>query len=464
MPKRIVIIGGGTAGASAAFSARKHDRSAEITIIDRESYSTYSRCGLPFAIKGIISPIENLVVFSPKIFASQKITQKLSTEVIGINHQAHEITYRNILTDETSKLNYDSLVFATGSTPSKPPIKGIDNNNVFVLRTIDDAKKIVESVKSVKSVIIVGASFIGLEVAEALKHLGLDVTVIEQRYLLWRMLDKEISQMAKQRLEAAGIKLIEDKSISDLNEYKDSLVIISTGVRPSVNLAKGIGVEIGPTGGIKVDKNLRTNLPEVYAVGDCAESTSDLTGQPIVIGLGTIAARQGVTAGANAAGPCAEGTGREHGKAERTGRQDETGPVILNASVLKLLDMEIGSVGMTEFGIQDSLSRSLRSSGFKVSPVAALIKFPSLPHYYPSGTDVHIKLIADKGSKRIIGGQVLCKSGATLRVNMISLAIQNKMTIADILKSDFCYSPPVTDVWEPVMIAAQAVAARLSKL
>ena len=117
--------------------------------------------------------------------------------------------------------------------------------------------------------------------------------------------------------------------------------------------------------------------------------------------------------------------------------------------------MEIGSVGMTEFGIQDS--------GFKVSPVSALIKFPSLPHYYPGGTDVHIKLIADKATKQIIGGQVLCKSGAALRVNMISLAIQNKMTIADILKSDFCYSPPVTDVWEPVMIAAQAVAARLNR-
>src|SRR3989339_1560693 len=294
MAKRIVIIGGGTAGASAAFSARKHDRTAEITIIDRESHSTYSRCGLPFAIKGIISPIENLVVFAPKVFASQKITQKLATEVTGINHQARsaggetspkggEVTYKSITTGEAGKVNYDSLIFATGSTPSKPPIAGIDGKNVFVLRTIDDAKKIVESAKSVKSVIIVGASFIGLETAEALKHLGLDVTVIEQRYLLWRMLDKEISQMARQRLEAAGIKLIEDKSISDLNEYKDSLVIISTGVRPSVKLAKDIGATIGLTGGIKVDKNLRTNLPEarltepfgqVYAVGDCAESVS----------------------------------------------------------------------------------------------------------------------------------------------------------------------------------------------
>ncbi|MEK7309578.1 MAG: FAD-dependent oxidoreductase [Planctomycetota bacterium] len=448
MPKRIVIIGGGTAGASAAFSARKTDRTVrhggsaegmtEITIIDKESHSTYSRCGLPFAIKGTISPIENLVVFPPKIFASQKITQKLATEVTGINHQAHEVTYRNVLTDKTDTVGYDALIFATGSTPAKPPIAGIDGKNVCVLRTIDDAKRIMESAKSAKSAVTVGASFIGLETAEALKHLGLDVTVIEQKYLLWRMLDKEISQMARQRLIAEGIKLIEDKSISDLNEYKDSLVVISTGVRPSVKLAKDMGVTIGVTGGIKVDKALRTNLPEVYAVGDCAESISDLTGQPIVIGLGTIAARQGVVAGVNATG------------------KDETGPAILNASVLKLLDLEIGSVGMTEYGIRDT--------GFGIDPVSALIKYPSLPHYYPGGTDVHIKLIADKETKRIIGGQVLCKSGAALRVNMISLAIQNKMTIADILKSDFCYSPPVTDVWEPVMIAAQAVAARLSKL
>jgi len=457
MPKRIVIIGGGTAGASAAFSARKTDRTAEITIIDRETHSTYSRCGLPFAIKGTITPIENLVVFAPKVFAGQKIIQKLATEVTGINHQAREVAYRNVLTDKTDKAGYDALIFATGSTPSKPPITGIDNPNVCVLRTIDDAKSIMESAKSAKSAVIVGASFIGLEVAEALKHLGLDVTVIEQKYLLWRMLDKEISQMARQQLTAAGIKLVEDKNISDLNEYKDSMVIISTGVRPSVKLAKDMGVAIGVTGGIKVDKNLRTNLPEVYAVGDCAESVSDLTGQPIVIGLGTITARQGVVAGANAAG------------------KSETGPAILNASVLKLLDFEIGSVGLTE----DALRSPERSDGRehaeggapggthnaqRITPISALIKFPSLPHYYPGGTDVHIKLIADKATKRIIGGQVLCKSGAALRVDMISLAIQNKMTIADILKSDFCYSPPVTDVWEPVMIAAQGVNAKLSKL
>ena len=455
MAKRIVIIGGGTAGASAAFSARKTDRTAEITIIDRESHSTYSRCGLPFAIKGVINPIENLMVFAPKVFTSQKITQKLATEVNSINHQTREVTYKpfavgngrehpqgahrtHITIGEAGKMSYDALIFATGSTPAKPPIAGIDGPNVRVLRTIDDAKSIMESAKSTKLAVIVGASFIGLETAEALKHLGLDVTVIEQKYLLWRMLDKEISQMARQQLTGAGIKLIEDKSISDLNEYKDSLVIISTGVRPSVKLAKDMGVEIGTTGCIKVDKNLRTNLPEVYAIGDCAEAVSYLTGGPIVIGLGTIAARQGVTAGANAAG------------------KDETGPAILNASVLKLLDMEIGSVGLTEFGIQDS--------GFKISPVSALIKFPSLPHYYPGGTDVHLKLIADKATKRIVGGQVFCKSGASLRVNMISLAIQNKMTTADILKSDFCYSPPVTDIWEPVMIAAQGVAARLSKI
>jgi NADPH-dependent 2,4-dienoyl-CoA reductase/sulfur reductase-like enzyme len=369
--------------------------------------------------------------------------------VLGINHKIREITCRNIVTNETSKLNYDTLIFATGSMPSKPPIAGVDNKNVFVLRTIDDAQRIIQYAKSVKSVAIIGASFIGLEVAEALKHLGLKITIIEQRYLLWRMLDKEISALVRQRLLDDGFGIVENKTISDVNDYKDAMVIVSTGVKPQVKLAKEIGVEIGSTGGIKVDRYLRTNLSDVYAVGDCAESVSELTGEPIVIGLGTIAARQGVVAGANATG------------------SQETGPLIVNASVLKILDMEIGSAGLIEdyFSIPRNLS-------FK--PISALIKYPSLPHYYPGGSDIHIKLIADKETKHIIGGQVLCKSGspegeprpnggAAQRVNMISLIIQNTMIVNDLLKSDFCYSPPVTDIWEPIIIAAQALTARLNR-
>lgn len=437
MSKKIVIIGGGTAGASAAFAARKSDRTAEITVIDKDNYSTYSRCGLPFAIKGVIQPIENLVVFPSKVFAAQKITQKLQTEVLAIDHKDHQITCRNVVTAETAKLSYDALIFATGSTPSKPPITGIDGKNVFTLRTIDEANKIAQFAKSVKSVVLVGASFIGLEVAEALKHLGLKVTIIEQRYLLWRMLDKEISVIVKQRLLDEGIQVIEDKTISDLKDFTDSMIIVCAGVRPQIKLAKEIGVEIGSTGGIKVDKYLRTSLADVYAAGDCAESISELTGEPMVSGLGTIAARQGMIAGANATGKL------------------EIAPLILNASVLKLLDMEIGSAGLTECG--------LGNAECGITTVSALIKYPSLPHYYPGGTDVHIKLIADKETKRIIGGQILCKSGAAQRVNTISLIIQNKMTVNDLLKSDFCYSPPVSDIWDPIIIAAQALAARLNR-
>ncbi|MDI6733447.1 MAG: FAD-dependent oxidoreductase [Planctomycetota bacterium] len=446
MPKRIVIIGSGTAGASAAFSARKLDRQAEITIIDKEPYSTYSRCGLPFAIQGIIKPMENLVVFPSKVFTTQKITQKLQTEAMKIDHQTRgggEVTCRNLLNDELSRERYDTLIFATGSAPSIPPISGIDKGwggNIFVLRTIDDAKKIMQDASVIKSATIIGASFIGLEVAEALKHYGLSVTIVEQRYLLWRMLDKEISAIIRQKVSTEGIKLIEDKTVSNIDEFSDSMVIIAAGIKPRTELASQIGVEIGKTGGIKVDNYLRTNLADVYAVGDCAEYISFLTGEPVLSGLGTIAMRQGMVAGANATGK---------------GGGGETAPLILHSSVLRLFDMEIGSVGLTEDFIA-----SQKTSQF--NPVSALIKFSSLPHYYPGGSDIHIKLIAEREHHRIIGGQVLSsanpdKSGCAPRVNMLSLAIQNKMTTTDILKSDFCYSPPVCDIWEPITVACRAL-------
>jgi NADH oxidase (H2O2-forming) len=445
MLRKIVIIGGGTAGASAAFAARKSDRSAEITVIDKDNYSTYSRCGLPFAIKGEIQPIEGLIVFPSKVFAVQKIIQKLQTEVIQINHQAREMAYRNMVTDETGKISYDTLIFATGATSSKPRIKGIDNDNVFVLRTIDDGKRIIQFAKSVitatalrgRSVAIIGASFIGLEVAEALKHLGFETAVIARRYLLRPMLDKEISGFIKQRLSNEGIKLVEDKPVSDLSEVVGDIVIVTVGINPQTKLAREIGVQIGTTGGIRTDQYLRTNLPDVYAAGDCAEGISGITAEAMVSGLGTIAARQGMVAGANATG------------------KSETAPLIFNASILRLFDMEIGSVGLTEDYIANNKNLGITS-------VSSLIKYPSLPHYYPGASDVHIKLIADKETRRIIGGQVLCKSGAELRVNMLSLAIQNKMTITDLQKSDFCYSPPVCDIWEPIVIAAQSLSARLS--
>ncbi|MCK5578711.1 MAG: hypothetical protein KAI63_04220, partial [Planctomycetes bacterium] len=195
----------------------------------------------------------------------------------------------------------------------------------------------------------------------------------------------------------------------------------------------------GQTGGIKVNERLESNLKDIYAAGDCAEVVSALTGEPILIGLGTIAARQGVVAGANAIGG------------------DKKAPPVLNSSILKTFGLEVGSVGFTEQYLRE------KQSG-KLDPVSMLIKYPSLPHYYPGGVDIHIKLMADKKTHRLIGAQLLGKTSIAPRINTLALAVEKGMTIEELTQSDFCYSPPVADVWDPIAIAAQAVSRKLEKI
>jgi NADH oxidase (H2O2-forming) len=471
MSKRIVIIGGGTAGASAAFSARKTDRTAEITVLNKESYPTYSRCGLPFAIQGIIQPIEKLVVFPQKFFQSQKVNYLGNVLIRSI-----QTDNKTVVTESGDKYDYDTLVIATGATPLKPPIEGINLPHIFTIRTIDDAQKIISTkTRTGETAVIIGASFIGLEMAEALKIKGYKVTIVEAIKTMWRIVDADVSQIINQHLTDNGIKILEESMVEKITPdsvtvrhtiptqsvgttIPATIVIISAGVKPDIELARAAGLDIGPSNGIKTNPMLETSKTGIYTAGDCAESYSAITGEPIVSGLGTIAARQGVVAGANAAGAQLKS------------------PPLINASILKIFHMEIGSAGFTETHLTKNIppkparpkgrsggrdpDRSVGTSGF--TPVSILIKYPSLPHYYPGGEDIHTKLIADKESGRILGGQVLGKSRLSGRVDMLSLAIEQKMTIKKLAQADFCYSPPCSDIWNPLAVAAQGLMRKIS--
>ncbi|MEK7448582.1 MAG: FAD-dependent oxidoreductase, partial [Planctomycetota bacterium] len=396
MTKKIVIIGGGTAGASAALTARKINRTAEITVLEQEPFPTYSRCGLPFVIKGIIPELENLIVFSDKFFRQQKIVHIKNSPVVKINPGTKEvITEIRIPHSEFRNYNYDSLVIATGASSVKSPVTGVDLPHVFTLRTINDAQRIINHQSSVighqTNAVVIGASFIGIELAEALKSKGYAVTLVEVVRLMWRTIDPDIGQLIKQYLNSQGINIIEQKSVTEIKakevSVKDDripaeLVVVATGVKPEIRLAQEAGLEIGITGGIKVNNHLQACLlsgpaiNNIYAAGDCAEVTSAITNEPIVIGLGTIAARQGVVAGTNAAGG------------------DQKAPPVLNSAVLKVFGMEIGSVGFTEEYLR-------KNHPEKFHPVSMTIKYPSLPHYYPGGVDIHVKLIADKKTHQL---------------------------------------------------------------
>jgi NADPH-dependent 2,4-dienoyl-CoA reductase/sulfur reductase-like enzyme len=457
MNERVVIIGGGTAGASAAFAARKINRKAEITVLEREPYPTYSRCGLPFVIKGIIPSFEDLIVFPETVYKQQRINYRKNVLVTMLDPGTQTVQFQDKASIE--KLNYTALVIATGAVPARPSIPGLDQAGVYILRTIADAQSILNALGKVRRALIIGASFIGLEIAEALASKGIAVTVVEALRLLWRIVDEDTGELIKQYLRTKGITLIERSSLQQIigqpliksgvkavisdktalpQELQTDMVIVATGIKPEVSLARAAGIQLGPTGAIKISQRVETNLKDIYAVGDCTEVTSFLTGESIISGLGTVAARHGLVAGANAAGA------------------GETLPNILNTSILKICDLETASVGVTEEHLRNHPQE-------KFQPVSVLIKHRSLPHYYPGGADIWVKLIAESRSGQLIGAQLVSEAALTGRINLLALAIEKGITLNEIARTDFGYSPPCSDLWDPLVIAARGLQSRMKK-
>jgi len=440
MTRKIIIIGAGAAGVSAAASARKQDRTAEIKIITEEEYAAYSRCGMPFVLSGEISSFQNLVLYPPDFYRMMKLNLLLETKAldVDIDKKSVKIQKKN---GETESLVYDSLIIATGARASKPPIKGTDKKGVHLVRTINDCQAIDSQIKKSKSAIIIGAGLIGLEIAAAIKERGLSSRVIEFfPQVLPQMLDPDMAKLVQQNLIKNGIDVMVRKTADTIigndavngvsvggTELSTDMVILATGVRPEVELLKKMGAEIGITRSAKVNIRMRTNLNEVYAVGDCAETSHIVSGRPVSPQLGTIAVRQGRVAGINAAGGYS------------------TLPSVLGSAITRFLGQEIGQTGLTEN----------RAKEHGIKPVIGTITAKTRAHYYPGGTDIKIKLIAEPELGRIIGTQIIGGEEVTQRINMASIAIQKGLTVYEVNSTDTCYSPPVSDYWEPFITAAE---------
>lgn len=442
MEGKIVVIGAGSAGASACFAARKQDRKVKIVCINQEPHPTYSRCALPFVISGEIDSFDTPTVFDFDFYRKQNIEIMPEVTVESV-----DIKEKRIKTS-AGEVGFQKLVLATGGKAKLPDSPGVKLKGVFLFRTRDDAAAILEQAQPGKKALINGASFIALEAAEALKHRGMNVTIVIRSRALRSMVDSQISEMIEAKLVEKGITVLKGSEVSAIlgdervtgavvgdDEIPADMIIMCTGVLPDNELAKSMGLEIGSTGGIRVDNRMETNVKGVYAAGDCVENECFVRKSPVLSGLGTIATRQGIVAGANAAGA------------------DVQAPPVLGASVMKLFDMEIGSVGPTEDFARDA--------GIDIA--ASTIKYPSLPHYYPGGSDVHVRLLADKKDGRIIGGQILVNRGAAERINMLSVAILKHMTASELHMADFCYSPPCSDIWAAEAISASGLARRLER-
>ena len=447
MPRKIVIIGNGTAGASAAFSARKHDRTAEITVLERSPYPTYSKCALPFVIEGAIDSFEAITVFSHEFYRRQKINLINGGVVRRVDPDARKVVYEDAEGEKV--LAYDAIALTLGARPRVPEVEGNDLGNVFTLRTIAHAEKILAAALKSKTAVVNGASFIALEVAEALVKRGLDTTIVVRSRMLRTMIDADLSRELQEHMIKNGCKVIQGKTIEALvgdndgnvkaavvggEEIPADMIAMCTGVGTVVDLGREAGVKIGGIGGMVVDEKMQTGVPGVYAAGDCAEDHFGLMGFPFISFLGTVATRQGVVAGMNMVGA-------------------EAGvPKFYNAAIIKFFGLQVGSVGLTT---DIALENGLKPESVKVTHTTR-------PHYYPGGKPVRMKLLAHPETQELIGAQIMGEETVPETVNTMSLAIQRGMTVSDVAMADFCYAPPCADIWAPASVAAQGLARKLA--
>lgn len=447
MAKRIVIIGANASGVEAASSARKKDRTAEITLINQEKYAGYSRCGLPFVIGGHIQQFKDLIVYPPAYFQMLKLNLRLETRATAINTKDKTVTVQTKDgADET--VPYDSLILATGADAFMPPIKGKEKSGILSLRGLEDGERIDAVVRGgAKSAVIMGAGLIGLELGVGLMERGLSVTVVEMLpQILPQLLDADMAKLVQQHLEEKGMKILLNKTVEEFlgddkvtaikaggDIIEADLFISAFGVRANTKLAVEAGIPLGESRGIKTNARMETDVKDVYAVGDCAETFNQVTHKPVCPQLGTVAVREGKVAGINAGGDYSLFTG------------------VLSSAVTKVFDLEAGSTGLTETAAQRN----------RIEVITGTISSKTRADYYPNAKPIKVKLIVEKESQRVVGAQIIGGEEVTQRINCLSFAIQQGMTVRELAKADTAYAPPVCETWEPMVLAAEMILMKL---
>ncbi|HXX99201.1 MAG TPA: FAD-dependent oxidoreductase [Candidatus Bathyarchaeia archaeon] len=455
--KRIVVIGGVAAGTSAASKAKRIDPSADVKIIQEEGVVSYGACGIPYVIEGIVNNFEELVERPPDIFKSKYgIDIIINTRGYKIDRFRKQVHATDLQSGKETIFEYDSLIVATGARAVVPDIKGVNQEGVFLIRNYADGVRINDSkiTKSAHSCIIAGAGLIGLEMAEAFNRRGtsggrMDVTLVERAdHVLPTMLDKNMAKTVERELEDNGVRIILGERVEEIlgidgqvsgmktntkREINSNFIVLGTGVKPNSEIARDAGVELGSANAIKVDEHMKTNIPDVFAAGDCATARNYITNKDTYFPLGTTANKQGRVAGENAAG----------GNAKFRG--------IAGSAITKVFDLFIGKNGLTK---EDALR-----NGF--DPVEEVIEDITRARYYPDNKPIWIKIVADRKSGRVLGSQIVGGEGVKERIDLIALALLLRADIRDLASYDACYVPPASPVWEPVNIAASQAAKQL---
>lgn len=440
---KYVIIGGDAAGMSAAMQIVRNSSGNEIVTLEKGNTYSYAQCGLPYVIGKEVESTDRLIARTPETFRDKySIDTKVKHEVTEVDPERKVVRGINHETGENFHYEYDRLLIATGASPIIPDWEGIEKQGVFPLKTIPDAHQIMDYMKkySVKHATVIGGGYIGLEMAENFKNLGLDVRIIERANQLAVIFDEDMAEHIHEEAERQGIELVFEESVegfsgkdhvegvkTDWGTYPTDLALVAIGIRPNTGFLQGTGIELGVRGAIRVNAYMETSVKDHYAAGDCATQYHRVKKKDDYIPLGTNANKQGQIAGLNMV---------NQGKAFQG---------IVGTSVIKFFDLTLGRTGLSE----------KEASDLNIPYQTVKVQSNAVAQYYSKDEKMILKLLYHAKTRKILGGQIIGKSGIDKRVDVLATALYNGMTIDELTDLDLSYAPPYNSVWDPVQQAAR---------
>jgi NADPH-dependent 2,4-dienoyl-CoA reductase/sulfur reductase-like enzyme len=445
MARRLAIVGGDAAGMSAASTAKRRDPDLEVVAFERGPYTSYSACGIPYYVGGLFDDSDRLISRSPDEHRANGIELHARTEVMGIDLAARTLAVRDHQTGEERSEGFDELVLATGAEAVPPPIPGADATEP--VRTVDAAERFRAALRrggEHHHVVVIGGGYIGIEMAEALVQRDIPTTLVEALPQLMSTLDADMAAHVQDAAEGIGVRVLVGTAVEEIllddegapravrvdGETIDAdHVVMATGVKPAVGLAKDAGIELGPSGAVAVDDHQRCPARDgVYAAGDCAESWHRLLRKPVNIQLGTHANKQGRIAGANATGG------------------DLAFPGVIGTAVSRLCRYEVARTGLSEREAADA----------DIDVVTAAVKDRTRAGYFPGAGPIWVKLVCEPETGRLLGGQIVGVEGAAKRIDVLATCVWAGLTVEEIELLDLGYAPPYSAVYDPVLVAARA--------
>ncbi|RSN68887.1 FAD-dependent oxidoreductase [Actinomadura sp. WAC 06369] len=452
--ERLLVIGGDAAGLSAASQARRRRDAADLEIVafERGRHASYSACGIPYYVGGVVDGADRLIARTPAEFAARDIDLRLRTEAVEIDTAGGRVRVRDAASGAEAWEPYDHLMVATGAVPVRPPLPGADAHGVHGVQTLDDGIAIHRALEadSPRRAVVVGGGYIGLEMAEAMVMRGLHVALVDAAEQPMTTLDPDMGALVADAMRGLGIDLYLGEPVAgfdtdasgrvtavrtEARTLPADIVVLGLGVRPGGELARDAGIEVGATGGVVTDRRMRTRTERVWAAGDCVESRHLVSGEAVAIPLGTHANKQGRVAGINLGGGYA------------------TFPGVLGTAISKICRVEVARTGLNE--------REAADAGFAALSVA--VESTTRAGYHPDATSMTTKLVVERRSGRLLGAQIVGEEGAAKRVDGLAVMLWNRMTVEEMTGLDLAYAPPFSPVWDPVLIAARKAAERVER-